>query len=184
MILSLVKNTSKILNTKPARFDFLNPPMDPVQLARDLTETMLSLGGIGLSANQVGIPYQFCVIAANPVLAMFNPLLVDTSIAQVELEEGCLSYPGLILRVNRSSNIRIRFTMPNGETVTRVFQGMTSRIVQHEIMHLEGERFTDMVGPVQLQMAKKKATKMKRQASTKKKPIEGNNPWGNLNGRI
>jgi peptide deformylase len=56
----------------------------------------------------------------------------------VSLEEGCLTFPGLTVKIKRPQHIRVRFTKPNNETITRQFTGMTARIFQHELDHLDG----------------------------------------------
>lgn len=137
-ILNLVKDSDPILKQVMENFNFLSPPTDPIQLAKDLAETMIDNKGIGLSANQVGLPYRVFVITGSPIQACFNPKIVDTSTEMVYLEEGCLSYPGLVVKIKRPRMIRVRFTMPNGETKTEKFDGMTARIFQHELDHLNG----------------------------------------------
>ena len=159
MILNLIENTEPILHEKLERFDFGNPPVDPSELAINLTETMLKNDGIGLAANQVGLPYRVFVIRCSPVLCCFNPIIVDTSIERIKMEEGCLSYKGLILNIERPKSIRVRFTLPNGETKTEKFTGMTARIFQHEYQHLNGEIFTNNLTRLELEMAIKKANK-------------------------
>jgi peptide deformylase len=120
---------------------------------------MISHGGIGLAANQIGLPYRAFAMASNPILVVFNPLIVDQTSDSIELEEACLSFPNMILKIKRPSIIRVRYTLPNGITETHKFIGITSRIFQHEIDHLNGVLFTDHVGPVSLAMAKAKANK-------------------------
>lgn len=158
-ILPLVPSDDPILKTKLERFDFENPPDDPVKIAVDLTESMLAHGGIGLAANQIGLPYRVFVIAANPVLCCFNPVIVDQTTEQIELEEGCLTFPNLVLPVKRSKVIKVRYFEPNGEVVNTKFIGMTARIFQHETDHINGILFTEYVGPVKLALAKAKAKK-------------------------
>ena len=120
---------------------------------------MLAHGGIGLAANQLGLPYRVFAIKANPILVCFNPRIVDVSEDMVELDEGCLTYPGLMLKIKRPATIRCRYTYPNGETVTEIYGGMTARIFQHEFDHLEGKNFTELVRPVTLALAKAKVKK-------------------------
>jgi len=127
-----------LLQTKMDDFDFDNPPIEPVQLAKDLSELMLSKNGIGLAANQVNLPHKVCVIRGNPIIAMYNPRIVDYSGNQVYMEEGCLSYPNLIVKIKRPEKIRIRFAYPNGDIHTEQYTGMTARIMQHEVDHLDG----------------------------------------------
>ena len=57
---------------------------------------------------------------------------------EISLEEGCLSFPGLIVKVKRPQHIRVRFQTPNGDTITKQFTGMSARVFQHEIDHLNG----------------------------------------------
>ena len=115
---------------------------------------MLSHDGIGLAANQIGLPYRVFAIKANPVLVCFNPRIVDYSKETIVLEEGCLTFPGLYLKIKRPRDIKCRFTYPNGETITKTFTGATARIFQHELDHLNGILFTEKVGPTALALAK------------------------------
>ena len=72
------------------------------------------------------------------------------------MEEGCLSFPGLYFKVKRPAAIKIRYQRPNGETVTEQFQGLTARIVQHEIDHLDGIKYTSRGNRIHVDAAKKK----------------------------
>jgi len=139
MNLKLVPPNDPIL-TKPCDvFDFSNPPIDPIELAKDLVKTMYDSNGIGLSANQVGIPYRVFAMRGSPEnFVCFNPKLVQPSEMEVILEEGCLTYQGLLVKIKRPQHIRVRFTTPNGETLTKQFTGMTARTFQHELDHLDG----------------------------------------------
>lgn len=139
MNLKLVPPNDPIL-TKPCDvFDFSNPPIDPIELAKDLVKTMYDSNGIGLSANQVGLPYRvFSMRGAPENFVCFNPKLVQPSEMEVILEEGCLTYQGLLVKIKRPQHIRVRFTTPNGETLTKQFTGMTARTFQHELDHLDG----------------------------------------------
>lgn len=122
-------------------FDFNNPIQDPLELSRDLADTMIANKGLGLAAPQIGLHTRVLTISSNPVIVMFNPMVVDLSEKSVTLEEGCLSFPGIIVPVNRAENIRVRYRQPNGETVTEKYSGMTARTIQHEIDHLNGILF-------------------------------------------
>jgi peptide deformylase len=159
LIKPLVPKTDPILRTKTERFNFSNPPTDPNELAHTLAQSLIASGGIGLAAPQIGLPYRAFALKSNPILVCFNPIIVDTSSEQTVMEEGCMSFPGLILKIKRPSIIRARYTLPSGETKTDRFVGMTARVFQHEFDHLEGIVFTDHVGSVQLELAKNKAKK-------------------------
>jgi peptide deformylase len=160
MILELVKAQDLGLRQNLPKFDFLNPPTDPIQLARDLAETMIAKNGIGLAANQVGLPHRVFVMKSNPILACFNPLIIDFSEEQNLLEEGCLTYPNFFIKVKRSSIIKVRYTEPNGNIETKKFIGMTARIFQHELDHLNGVIFTQKCSRLSLELAIKKANKL------------------------
>lgn len=137
-------------------FDFDNPPVDPIQFAIELTETMMTLNAIGLAANQVGKQHRLCVIRSDPVLALYNPIIVDQSSESNILEEGCCSFPGLLIKVRRPNAIRIRYTQPNGERMTKKYVGMTARIVCHEVDHLNGVTFQKRASRLALALAKGK----------------------------
>lgn len=134
---------NKLLEVVMEPFDFSNPPTDPIELAKTLAESMLKNNGVGLAANQLGLPYRAFVIKSDPIICAFNPKIVDKSEKEVYLDEGCLSFPGLVVKIKRPESIRVRFTQPNGETTTKEYHGLTARIFQHELDHLNGELFYD-----------------------------------------
>ncbi len=125
-------------------FDFADPPFDPIQFSQTLIKFMYEKNGLGLAANQVGVPYRIFAMRGSPEnFVCYNPKIVQTSQKQLVLDEGCLSYPNLIVKIKRPENIRVRFSTPNGDTITRQFTGMTARVFQHEYDHLSGVRFYD-----------------------------------------
>lgn len=163
MILSLVPQTDPILRTPTQPFDFDNPPMDPVALFEDLKQTMLHNKGLGLSANQVGIPYAVFVFG-NPlepdsVAAAFNPKIVDVAGEPYYMEEGCLSFPHLFIKVKRPPVIRVRYTTQHNVTDTIKFEGMTARIFLHETDHLNGLTFIQVANRFHVDQARRKAKK-------------------------
>lgn len=162
MIHPLVSTNHPLLRTTAPRFDFGDPTTDPIQLAHDLTQSMLSHGGYGLAANQIGLPYRAFVMKTNPVIVVFNPRIVNFTDEKIELEEGCLTYPGLILKVKRARGVKVRFDQPNGDTVTQNYIDLTARIFQHETDHLNGVIFLDYVSKLKVDIAKKKLKKTKR----------------------
>jgi len=123
-------------------FDFKNPPVDPIQLSYDLLSTMRHYHGIGMAANQVGMAHRVFVVDSYPALVCFNPHIVDFSKDNlIYLDEGCLSYPNLFVSIKRPELIKVRYTEPNGNIKTVTFNGLTSRIFQHELDHLNGVIF-------------------------------------------
>lgn len=152
----LVNYTDQILKQPAARFDFNDPPVDPIELAHELAKAMMEYGGIGLAANQLGYPYRVFAIHANPILVCYNPVIVDKTSASVTLDEACLTFPGLSVKVKRPESIKVRYTEPNGNTVTTKFTGMSARIFQHEYDHLEGLTMLDACNFMERERAKKR----------------------------
>jgi peptide deformylase len=158
----LVDCNDPILKQPMPLFDFDNPPVDPLDLVSNLAETMLEEGGIGISANQCGLQYRVFVMNADELIPCFNPRIVDTSTEQVYLEEGCLSFPGLYVKVKRPRRIKVRYTEPNGNVVTRTFDGMTARVFQHELDHLDGIAHINRASRIHLNQARKRLKLAKR----------------------
>lgn len=160
-ILPLISFNDALLRKPSEKFDFNNPPTDPIALSRQLADAMISHKGYGLSACQVGIPYSVFVMghAGAEVYACFNPRIVMQSLERVWMKEGCLSFPGVVLDIERPTVCKVRYTQPNGQTVTKEFTGMTARVVQHEFDHLQGKLFTEHVSRLKLDIAKRKANK-------------------------
>jgi peptide deformylase len=158
-IYNFVDSYSDVLAQKTESFDFNNPPVPPRYLAVSLIETMVQNRGIGLAANQVGLPYRVFVMGAqNVAFACFNPEILETE-GEETVHEGCLSFPGLYLKVKRPFKIKVRYTEMNGNTKDVMFDGLTARIFQHELDHLNGVKFTSLVGPAALDIAKQKVKK-------------------------
>lgn len=158
----LLPSDHRMLKAPVERFNFLDPQTDPIALAYDLAEHLLYYGGVGLAANQIGLPYRALAIKASPMIVAFNPTIVDSSEELSEYEEGCLSFPGLLLKIKRPRFVRVRYTEPNGNTVTNRYADVTARVFQHEIDHLDGIVFTSRVHSLHLERARKKLKKMKR----------------------
>jgi peptide deformylase len=136
-----------------------NPLME--LLIKRLKMTMKLYGGIGLSANQCGVFERVFVIGTDEFqIACVNPRIIGKSPSTIKEKEGCLSYPGLYLKIDRPDWIDVEYTDENGQLVQSRLEGITARCFQHELDHMNGIRMTDHVGPVALQMARKKQTKI------------------------
>lgn len=147
------------LSTQLESFDFNNPPVAPRYLAVSLIETMVANRGLGLAANQVGLPYRVLVMGAENVgFACFNPEILSVE-GEETTQEGCLSFPGLFLKVKRPYRIEVKYTDMAGVVQQKIFEGLTARIFQHELDHLNGVKFTSLVGPAALDIAKQKVKK-------------------------
>ena len=163
MILQLVEPDNPILLKDTPPFDFQNPPVDPIQLARDLYETMVEHKGLGLAAPQVGLPYRVFALYAVPGIVCFNPRVVDSTTEEIALEEGCLTYPNLVLSIKRPRRIKVRYFEPNSNVVTKVLDGMTARCFLHELDHLNGIMYTRKANRIHLERALRKKKQLDRQ---------------------
>lgn len=153
---SLVNSDDPILHEKMPYWDFQNLPEDPANFAQRLVHTMMTHNGLGLAANQCGLRYNVFALRTMPYLVVFNPRIVDLSSEEVYLDEGCLSFPFLLLKIKRPLHIRVRFQKPNGETSTEKFTGMTARAFLHEYDHLQGITFDQKVNRYHLQQGLRK----------------------------
>ena len=143
-----------ILKIRYAPDPILKQPTRPIaavtaetrRLARDMIETMYAAGGVGLSANQVGVPWQLFVASPDhergQELIVLNPVIV-TRRGRLRLEEGCLSLPGISADVSRAAAVTITGMTLDGKPCTLEGRELLSRIFQHEIDHLQGILFTD-----------------------------------------
>lgn len=139
----IVTFPNPVLKQQTSNWDFNNPPEDPQQLVEQLLTIMNSHKGIGLSAPQIGKSYRVFVMRGDPNFACFNPKILDASEDLSNLDEGCLSVPGVIAKVKRSNKIRVRFFTASGGAVTRYFEGLSAKVFQHEYDHLNGTLFID-----------------------------------------
>ena len=178
MIYKLINNESKILKTVTDSFDFDNPIVEPKEFAENLAETMIENKCLGLSAPQCGFNTSVLVVGdpreKDSIMGIFNPTIVNYSEEQILMYEGCLSFPGLLIKIKRPEEVRVRFQDMNGAVVTRKFTGVSGRAVQHEYDHLLGILFQKKAHRIHLEAAKRKQKKWAR--IMKKKGVDiGNN---------
>jgi peptide deformylase len=147
------------------QFNFEDPSIDPEKFSMAMVTSMREKGGIGLAANQVGYNFRMFVTEGEPAFAVFNPTITFRSPNEVLMDEACLSFPNLNLKIKRPASIRVRFQDPYGNWITRQFAGMSARVFLHEYDHLEGVDFTDKVSILKLKMAQKKAAKRGKHAT-------------------
>ena len=131
------------------------------RLAEQLRITMRMYSGFGLSANQCGVQARMFVVGTDAFnMTCINPKIVGLPAEAIKRQEGCLSYPGLFVNIARSSQIDVEFYNEKGEFIETKLSGITAQCFQHELDHLNGITFTSKVGPVALQLAKKKQQKL------------------------
>lgn len=160
--LSLFDDNHPMLLQKIPEYDVTRLP-NPVlgKLIKRLKMTMKLHGGIGLSANQCGVFERVFVLGANDAIwACINPKIINASPDLIREKEGCLSFPGLALGVERHSWVEAEFINEECKVVQMRFEGLTARCFQHELDHMNGIKFTSKVKPLALQMAKKQQQKL------------------------
>ena len=120
--------------------------LDRHHLSRVLIDNMIHHEGIGISANQIGIwERAFAMVRDlenNEVMVCFNPRIIKSYSEEVEMEEGCLSYPELFLNVKRPDKIVVKYEDEDKKIHKLKLQGLASRVFQHEYDHMEGIDFT------------------------------------------
>jgi peptide deformylase len=123
-----------------------------------MLETMKENHGVGLAANQVGLRDRVFVMGTDNVgYAFFNPeIVVDMNVKPINFEEGCLSFPGLFIPIQRADSVTIKYTDMDGVQKEQTFTGLSCRTILHEVDHLNGITFTTKVSRVVLDRAKRK----------------------------
>lgn len=136
------------------------------QLADDMLETMYAAPGIGLAATQVNVDKRVVVIdiseEKNQPLCLINPELLNLDGIE-EMEEGCLSVPGVYERVQRAERVHIRALDRTGQPFTMNADGLLAVCIQHEIDHLDGKLFVDYLSQLKRTRIRKKLEKEQRQ---------------------
>ena len=154
-----------ILRNKTSRVDRIDGSLD--RLIEDMVETMHAAPGVGLAANQVGVPLQLAVIdlssredseQRHPLLVMINPEILSMEGSVLE-EEGCLSIPDYSDKVNRAARVKVRAQDRTGRQFELEAEGLMAKALQHEVDHLNGLLFVDRLSPLKRNLFKRRAKK-------------------------
>lgn len=151
----------------------LKSQTDPVEvfdekiaaLSADLRETAKAFRAEGLAANQVGALYSMFVIRdqeTQEYVTCINPQILEAQAEQVDANEGCLSFPGVLERVKRTDGVRVRYQDEVGAVTERWLSGINAVAFQHELDHLKGVLFIDRMGKLQKRLVLKRLTKVSR----------------------
>lgn len=169
-VLPVYADTLPLLSKIMPEFDFQKPIINIDLLVGSLKATMKAYNGIGLAANQCNIPIRCFVIQSNDkVIACFNPEVIEYSSFLGKMTEGCLSFPGMNLQIERPLSIKVKYQDEKGVLMQGDFSGLTARCFLHELDHLNGIKFTKHVGKTTLMMAKKKQEKLIRNVKKQKR---------------
>jgi peptide deformylase len=138
------------------------------KLVADMTETMYAAPGIGLAAIQVDVPKQVIVVDVSErrdsLIVLVNPEILEAT-GVSDIEEGCLSVPGIYELVERSERVKVRAHDQNGNPFTLEAQGLLSVCIQHEMDHLKGKVFVEHLSQLKQQRIRAKLAKQLRKSA-------------------
>ena len=147
----LRKKASKILKVTPREKEILS----------EMAKLMYLSQGVGLAAQQVGIDKQLAVIdIGNGLIKLINPIIIKRQGIDL-LEEGCLSVPGICIKIKRARSVTVHFLDEEGDAQQLHADGLLARALQHELDHLAGVLIIDYVNPVKKILLKRALTKRK-----------------------
>lgn len=155
-----------VLRNKTARVEKIDSSLD--RLIEDMVATMHAAPGVGLAANQVGVPLQLAVIdlssreneeQRHPLLVIINPeiLAMEGSVTE---EEGCLSIPDYSEKVKRAAKVKVRAQDRTGKSFEIEAEGLLAKALQHEIDHLNGLLFVDHLSPLKKNIFRRRYRKV------------------------
>ncbi len=155
-----------VLRNKTVRVERIDSALD--RLIEDMVETMHAAPGVGLAANQIGVPLQLAVIdlstredeaQRHPLLVIINPEILFQEGSVIE-EEGCLSIPDYEEKVKRAARVKVRAQDRAGKAFEIEAEGLMAKALQHEIDHLNGILFVDRLSPLKRSIFKRRSRKM------------------------
>ena len=158
-ILSVRKYGDPVLRRRALPVEEVTPKVRA--MIADMIDTMYDEVGIGLAAPQVGISLRLIVLAdenGRDVQALLNPAIIEQG-GEMTGEEGCLSIPGVFAPVTRAQWVKVEATAPDGKPLAITARGLRSRVLQHEIDHLDGVLFIDRVDAMTRDRIKRKIKK-------------------------
>lgn len=164
-VLEIRKYPDEILKNKASEIKDIDSNVQ--KLIDDMIETMYKSNGIGLAAPQVGVLKRLIIVNISPpeekksLIVMINPQIVSTE-GEVLSEEGCLSLPGFITRLKRREKVFVKGIDRKGKEIQMETNGLLSRVIQHEIDHLEGILLIDRISPLKRELFRKKYQKIKK----------------------
>lgn len=164
--MEIVNHTNPVLHGKNnlvSEEQFKENSAELAPIATLLIQKMNELGCTGLSACQLGINLaMFAVSIGGNVRICMNPQIVAAALDMETAEETCPTFPGLVLKVRRPGAVVVRYTNMDGTETVEQLDGAAARAWLHEYDHTQGICFTNRVSKLVLDMARKRATKMKK----------------------
>jgi len=158
----LYSSNHNILRTKTKQSNIQTDKENLEKLIGDMKDTLQSVGGLGLAANQLGRDESVCLVKlGDNLLTMINPQITSRGGEKKTSIEGCLSLPDITAKVERDEIISVKFINPNAEWSEQEIQVEfpNSVVVQHEVDHLQGKLMIDNLSPMERNLI---ATKLKK----------------------
>ena len=138
------------------------------KLVSDMAETMYAAPGIGLAATQVDVHKQVIVIddseRRDSLVVLVNPVILEAN-GVSDIEEGCLSVPGIYELVERAERVKVRAYDQNGHALTLEAQGLLAVCIQHEMDHLQGKVFVEYLSQLKQQRIRTRLAKQLRKTA-------------------
>jgi len=160
--LHIVPPSHPAFNKHIEKFEF-DGSTDAKKLSAEMIDMMQKAGALGLAANQLGLEHRMFVLNTTPEpLVCINPKIVHFSEKYAVQEEGCLTFPGLFVKIRRPEWIRVRFQDAEGNMQTENLKGAVARAYQHELDHLDGVNYLSRAKKIHLDQAKRKQKLIER----------------------
>lgn len=173
-LLDIIHFPHPVLKEKAEPVGGINQAIE--ELIRNMTDTMYHAPGLGLAANQVGVPKKIAVIDVSSAdepkntIVIINPRIIEIGVETEKNEEGCLSVPDFRSEVERALRVVVAGKDLKGEDIEITAEDIMARVIQHEIDHLAGTLFIDRIGKLKRRMyirQRKKALAQKEEANSK-----------------
>ena len=165
-LLSIVRYPDARLHKAAQPVTVFDEPLK--RLVADMTETMHAAPGIGLAATQVDVAKQVIVVDVSErrdsLVVLVNPEIVEAN-GESDIEEGCLSVPGIYELVPRAERVKVRAYDKNGKPFTLEAQGLLSVCIQHEMDHLKGKVFVEYLSQLKQQRIRARLAKQLRKTA-------------------
>ncbi len=165
-ILNILRYPDARLHKVAAPVTVFDAPLK--KLALDLAETMYAAPGVGLAASQVDVHKQVIVVDVSErrdsLITLVNPEIIERS-GESDIEEGCLSVPGIYDTVPRAERVKVRAWDANGNSFTLEAQGLLAVCIQHEMDHLKGKVFVEYLSQLKQTRVRARLAKQLRKSA-------------------
>ena len=165
-ILNILRYPDARLHKVAAPVTVFDAPLK--KLVADLAETMYAAPGVGLAASQVDIHKQVIVVDVSErrdsLVTLVNPQIIE-SYGESDIEEGCLSVPGIYDTVPRAERVKVRAWDANGKSFILEAQGLLAVCIQHEMDHLKGKVFVEYLSQLKQTRVRARLTKQLRKSA-------------------